>query len=49
MRVFDRLVAAAADAIPECRGAPLLRALVWAESERLVPKAMLPQPLRAVA
>jgi geranylgeranyl diphosphate synthase type II len=49
VRVFDRLVAAAADAIPDCRGAPMLRALVWAESERLVPKAMLAQPLRAVA
>lgn len=41
VRLFDRLVAAAADAIPDCRGAPMLRALVRAESERLVPKALL--------
>jgi geranylgeranyl diphosphate synthase type II len=46
---FERLVAGAADAIPDCRGAPLLRALVHAESERLVPKAMLARPLMAVA
>ena len=49
VRVFERLVAGAADAIPDCRGAPMLRALVRAESERLVPKALLAQPLKAVA
>ncbi len=50
MRVFQRLVAAATDAVPECRGAPMLRALVRAESERLVPPALFArQRLRAVA
>ena len=37
---FDQLVAAAIDAIPPCRGAAQLRALVRLEAERLVPKAM---------
>jgi len=36
---FDRLVACAVEAIPPCRGASQLRALVRTESERLVPKA----------
>jgi geranylgeranyl diphosphate synthase type II len=36
---FDRLLARAVEAIPRCTGAPALRALVRAESERLVPKA----------
>ena len=36
---FDRLVACAIAAIPPCRGAAQLRALVRMESERLVPKA----------
>ena len=36
---FDRLVARAAAAIPACAGASALRALVRAESERLVPQA----------
>jgi geranylgeranyl diphosphate synthase, type II len=50
MRVFQRLVAAATAAVPECRGAPMLRALVRAESERLVPPALMAQQrLRAVA
>jgi geranylgeranyl diphosphate synthase, type II len=50
MRVFQRLVAAATAAVPECRGAPMLRALVRAESERLVPPALFAQQrLRAVA
>ncbi len=35
---FDRLVARAIDDIPACDGADLLRALVRAESERLVPQ-----------
>ena len=39
IRRFDRLVASTAAAIPECRGAAQLRALVRMESERLVPKA----------
>jgi geranylgeranyl diphosphate synthase type II len=34
---FDRLVALAIAAVPECAGAALLRAIVRAESERLVP------------
>lgn len=50
MRSFQRLVAGAVAAVPECRGAPMLRALVRAESERLVPPAMFAkQRLRAVA
>ena len=37
---FDRLVSYAVAAVPECRGAEQLRALVRMESERLVPRAM---------
>ncbi|MBC7436162.1 MAG: polyprenyl synthetase family protein [Bdellovibrionales bacterium] len=37
---FRQLIANAAQSIPECRGATQLRALVHAESERLVPFAM---------
>jgi geranylgeranyl diphosphate synthase type II len=40
---FQTLVANAADAVPDCRGAQRLRALVWAESERLVPAAWCEQ------
>jgi geranylgeranyl diphosphate synthase, type II len=36
---FDRLVQNAVESVPECLGAPRLRALVRAESERLVPKS----------
>ena len=36
---FDSLVASCREAIPDCRGAARLRALVGLESERLVPKA----------
>ena len=36
---FDALLARAVGAIPPCKGAPALRALVRAESERLVPEA----------
>jgi geranylgeranyl diphosphate synthase, type II len=36
---FDHLLARAVEAIPPCAGASALRALVRAESERLVPKA----------
>jgi geranylgeranyl diphosphate synthase, type II len=50
MRIFQRLVASAVAAVPECRGAPMLRALVRAESERLVPPSLFAQQrLRAVA
>jgi geranylgeranyl diphosphate synthase type II len=35
---FESLVAGAIEAIPECAGAPRLRALVRMESERLVPR-----------
>lgn len=38
---FDRLVEAALQAIPACRGAAQLRALVRHESERLVPRTCL--------
>lgn len=48
MRYFDALVRSAAEAVPECLGAPMLRALVRAEAERLVPPQMA-APLRAVA
>ena len=40
LRHFDRLVACAVEAVPVCRGAAGLRALVRMEAERLVPKAM---------
>jgi geranylgeranyl diphosphate synthase type II len=36
---FDQLVASAIEAVPPCRGASQLRALVRAEGERLVPRA----------
>ncbi|MEI6027305.1 MAG: polyprenyl synthetase family protein [Betaproteobacteria bacterium] len=48
MRHFDTLVRNAVEAVPECRGAPMLRALVRSESERLVP-THLAAPLRAAA
>jgi geranylgeranyl diphosphate synthase type II len=48
MRHFDQLVRNAVEAVPECRGAPMLRALVRSESERLVP-THLAAPLRAAA
>jgi geranylgeranyl diphosphate synthase type II len=35
---FDHLVERSIEAIPDCEGAPLLRAMVRAESERLVPQ-----------
>jgi geranylgeranyl diphosphate synthase type II len=38
---FDRLVACAVEAIPPCRGAGALRALVGLEAERLVPRSWL--------
>lgn len=38
---FDRLVVRAVEAIPKCAGASALRALVRAESERLVPQKMV--------
>jgi geranylgeranyl diphosphate synthase, type II len=47
---FERLVACAVEAVPPCRGAGALRALVRAESERLVPKALIArQALSAIA
>jgi geranylgeranyl diphosphate synthase, type II len=47
---FEALVQQAIDAVPACRGAPLLRALVRAEAERLVPPSLRASPaLRAVA
>jgi geranylgeranyl diphosphate synthase type II len=48
MRHFDRLVRQAVDAVPDCPGAPMLRALVRSEAERLVP-AQMAAPLRAAA
>jgi geranylgeranyl diphosphate synthase type II len=50
MSIFERLVAGAIEAIPQCAGAPMLRALVRAESERLVPKSLWARTkLKAVA
>ena len=46
---FQQLVEHAADAVPDCRGAARLRALVRAESERLVPAALCHQLAQAAA
>jgi geranylgeranyl diphosphate synthase type II len=47
---FEGLVQDAIDAVPVCRGSSLLRALVRAEAERLVPPSLRQSPaLRAVA
>jgi geranylgeranyl diphosphate synthase, type II len=46
---FDRLVGCAIAAVPECRGAEALRALVRLEAERLVPKTMLEDLVRVTA
>lgn len=48
IRHFEGLVAGAIEAIPACAGAPALRALVRAESERLVPKAWCEDAARRV-
>ena len=48
LRHFDALVREAIAAVPECPGAPFLRAMVRSESERLVPVQMVAR-LRAVA
>ncbi|MBL8330349.1 MAG: polyprenyl synthetase family protein [Rubrivivax sp.] len=37
---FEQLLASARSSVPECRGAPSLRALVGAESERLLPAGL---------
>jgi len=46
---FDQLVAHAIAAVPECRGAEQLRALVRLEAERLVPTTMSEDLVRAIA
>jgi geranylgeranyl diphosphate synthase, type II len=46
---FGRLVAQAIAAVPECRGAEALRALVRLEAERLVPKTLSDDLVRAAA
>ena len=46
---FQKLVECAAAAVPDCRGAARLRALVRAESERLVPAALCDQLARVHA
>ncbi len=46
---FHQLVANAAAAVPDCGGAQRLRALVRAESERLVPAALCAELARAAA
>ena len=48
MRHFDALIGEATQAVPQCQGAPMLRALVRSEAERLVPVQMAAR-LRAVA
>lgn len=40
MRHLDRLAAAAADSIPDCPGAAMLKALTLSEARRLLPKDM---------
>jgi geranylgeranyl diphosphate synthase type II len=47
VRNFQRLVEDAVEAVPACRGASRLRALVRSESERLVPAAMCHELARA--
>ena len=49
LQIFQRLVQSATDAVPDCRGAPMLRALVRSEGERLVPPSLWQSPLKAVA
>jgi geranylgeranyl diphosphate synthase type II len=46
---FDQLVAKAIESVPECPGADGLRALVYSESERLLPKGTSAVLLRAAA
>jgi geranylgeranyl diphosphate synthase type II len=46
---FQGLIQHAADSVPDCRGAKPLRALVRAESERLVPATWCDQLARAAA
>ncbi len=46
---FDRLVGCAIAAVPECKGAEPLRALVRQEAERLVPLSMSEDLVRAIA
>jgi geranylgeranyl diphosphate synthase type II len=49
VQTFQRLVEDAVQAVPVCRGAPQLRALVRAESERLVPSEVCSTLVRAAA
>jgi geranylgeranyl diphosphate synthase, type II len=37
---FDRLIANAAQSIPDCKGAAALRGLLYAQAERLLPKSL---------
>lgn len=46
---FDRLVCAAIAAVPDCRGAEPLRALVRLEAERLVPRTAPEDATRVIA
>ena len=46
---FDKLVGCAIAAVPECKGAEQLRALVRLEAERLVPTTMSEDLARAIA
>jgi geranylgeranyl diphosphate synthase type II len=46
---FNQLVERAVDAVPACHGAQRLRAIVRAESERLVPAALCRELLRVAA
>ena len=46
---FQHLMQHAANSVPDCPGAQRLRALVWAESERLVPAALCDRLAQAAA
>ncbi|CAN5757707.1 polyprenyl synthetase family protein [soil metagenome] len=47
--LFDRLVAGAIEAVPPCKGADHLREMVCMEAERLVPRSMYVDLVRAAA
>ena len=49
IRHFDQLVGAAVEAVPDCKGADQLRALVRFEAERLVPRTIAEEVARLSA
>jgi geranylgeranyl diphosphate synthase type II len=46
---FDRLIATAIVSVPQCDGAPVLRAMIRKEAERLVPVTLTPDLARVAA